>query len=145
MERLNSIVKESTIEIKTIEEAVDESIKEMQEIEAKKDFEEFKQMEEQPLQKMKDYLELQKAIHDSKKEIIENRITSMKSESKILEVAEKNNKVICSVDNKFNKVMAALFVIFFLLGVITGMLDESWKPYLADLLSIAKTSSNIIR
>lgn len=144
--RIEEVIKPS-YDKEELERVVEESIEEAKENEElfKKDFEEFKKMKESPMDNFKEQLRI-------RSEIITNRDISMKSEARILDVAENNNKaikgakeVIDSVDNKFNKVIAALFVIFFLLGVITGVMDEVWKPYLADLLSIAKTSSNIIR
>lgn len=138
-----------------VEESIDVIIKEsIEELEANEktnsENDRFKEVEKlarkkKPFDKIKDELKIQSKLNKVHDSILTNRDISMKSESKILEVAERNNKGIVTMNNKFNKIVYALLVIFFLLGVVTGMADEGWKPYLADLLSIAKTSSNIIR
>ena len=137
MDSLNGIIKEATIERKDeeLEEIVDECINITKEAEMPISNDEL----------LETLLQFKRSLNDNRSEVLTNRDISMRSESKILEVAAQNNKIIKSVDTKFNKVIAALFVVFYLLGVVTGMMDEAWKPYLADLLSIAKTSSNIIR
>lgn len=94
---------------------------------------------------MKDSLTIMKAINSNKSAILTNRDISMKSETKILEVAEKNNKLITIVNNKFNKIFFALLVIFFLCGVIIGMQNEAWLPYVKELLDFGRTANGFIR
>ena len=137
-----------------IERIVEDSIEEMEKLEADEqryknvsEFSNFKRMEKPPdaMQRLKDELTTQKQLNTLHNEILVNRSTSMKSEGKILEVAERNNKGISSIDSKFNKTIYSLFALFFILGICIGVLDEVWKPFLGDLLNFAKTASNVIR
>jgi hypothetical protein len=140
MSDLDSVIIKAEIE-EELEKIVDDAIEEIETDEKLK----AESEKSQNIEKFKEYLEIQKMILTNRNEILENRTVSNKSESKILEVAEKNNKVITSVDNKFNKVMYALFTIFFLLGVIIGLNGDIWTPYISDILNFTRASTNIMR
>lgn len=148
MRELDTIVKDCTIE-----EIVDDAIKEFETdeelreqhqrlIKAKAKANQYKKG---GFSSMKEYLALQSEMVKIQKEIIENRNASNYSEAKILKVAEKNNEGINTLNVKFNKIIYALFVVFFLLGVFTGIMDEVWKPYITDILNFTRASSNIMK
>lgn len=141
LEDLESVVTECEIKIdKEIEDIVDRCIAESSELE---NFEEFKKMERDDVKDL--LLKIAKNINENRSETLTNRNISMLSESKILEVAEKNGKGITAINNKFNKVVFALFAIFFLTGVVFGTQSDSWSPYIKELLDTARTANGFIK
>jgi len=141
MEDLEDVVSECKIEIeKIVDECIDQAIKE----DAESDFKEFKKMENSD--SIQDYLtSIHKTILHNRSETLSNRNISMKSEAKILEVAEKNGAGITTLNSKFNKVIFALFALFFLLGVIIGMQSETWTPYIKEVLDFGRTANGFIK
>lgn len=133
IKELEHIVISCTLEEhKILEDIVEKSIEEMEEIEAENAFKEYEEMKPEVVDN------IMKEILKTRSEVLTNRSVSMDSEGKILKVAERNNEGIKSIDAKYNKTTYALFALFFLLGTLVGLQDEFWKPYISDILSGAK-------
>lgn len=65
--------------------------------------------------------------------------------NKVFRAIEKNIGVTEKVNEKYNKTIIALIVTFFVLGMLIGMQDDKWLPYVGNILDFARTATNVVK
>lgn len=89
--------------------------------------------------------QLYKTLLDINDSIITSKREELIIDNKIFRAIEKVQDTSSSVDKKFNKTIYALWTVFFVLGVLIGMNDDTWLPYVSNILDFARTATNVVR
>lgn len=80
-----------------------------------------------------------------KRDIIDTKREELIIDNKIFRQIEKATDVIKEVNIKYSKTAFTIMAILFVLGVLFGMQDEKWMPYLSSILDFARTTTNVIK
>lgn len=144
MNNLEDIVNSCVIEKKddiidyTLDEAVEESIKEMESNETLR-----KQFKEIDMQVSNN--QLYKSILDINESMIKSKREELIIDNKIFREIEKGNDIAQEINRKYNKTTFAIMIILFILGILIGMIDDKWIPYVGNILDFARTATNVVK
>ena len=89
--------------------------------------------------------QLYKTLLDINDSIITSKREELIIDNKIFRAIEKNIEVTKKVETKYNKTTYAIMTILFILGVLIGMNDETWLPYVSNILDFARTATNVVK
>ena len=128
-------------DIKELERIVDECIIEIQSKDKlEKEFEEFDKMTNQV-----DNNTIFNEMTKMRSDFVDGKKSAYNMDVTILKKAQQNNDLLKEILTKNGKWLFIVTVLVFLCGVITGMQDQVWIPYLREVLDFAKTASNVIK
>lgn len=121
-----------------LEDLIDEEIEDL-EVEE----EILKELEKEEMQVSNN--QLYKSLLDINESIITSKREELIVDNKIFRAIEKGNDVISKVDSKFNKLLYAYMTGLFILGLLLGMQDDTWLPYVSNILDFARTATNVVK